>query len=1215
MAQGIGNFIDRIQLGDDEAHQIAIGSSAYGVCSSLGDTAEKVVSLPGFTLNPGTTIHIKFIHANNAQNPTLSVNDTAAKPIFQYGNVPVGTNAETDGWKNGAILTLTYDGIGWIRDSGYNTDTLYNLPLATDEIRGGVQIGYTTNTNNQNYAVELNNEQMFVHVPWTDTKYSAAIGGGLTLDGNTFSVANSGITNTMLQGFIENDKLVNSTITICNTEIALGGAISRNALVEALNLSGAMHLIGTTNINITDGSNTNPEIEGYTTRTPGDVIIDKNSAREYVWTSIGQWELLGQDASTTYDTGIPEPGANRWASRIEQDSDRNIRVTMAALDTRGTWEGNANTATTSTYIKSTNNRDITIYPNELSAAKGVRFDFLQKDINGSTINYAGVMSYRPYADQNDWSGGPAHQLAFDGQGLYWRKSTGSTSWDTWKSLAFTDSNVASATQLVNTHTIWGQNFNGANDVIGNMTNVGPVLSLPENNTHFQFKTSNNSAANGYFGRLGLNSVYTNIDLTNYTLDVGGNMRISDTIYRTYTASESSSPMIQMNSANYNNWLWQIDTDSTLAQYRYGLKYIVVGSNSNYLHLYANKQNNTEILAVSINQAGQVGIGAEANSQYKIYINGNSYFNNNMTINGNITFPIANRFDWNNTESYQRLIITDDNLTNTDVFTFQQSTDNGQNYNDLFVIKDNGSIVAYGGIGIANIDTSSGIGISLYGGATTGAPTYGIMFASTTTFGTHGAIAANNATYFTIADISNCGWIFRRGTTNVASIDGTGKLYISQVYIGNSNIYGSEEQPIYWNNGVPTPTVYALKATIEGYNENDSANRLAYYQTGRVIAQGAATTDGQYLGNLSYVSIGQAHQNTYRLLVAGNSYLNGTTTIKEIIHFDNDGINNGSWTSITGTAPTIINENNTTSYTDAIIGASILTLGNNKIGANSASGVANNSQGYLHLYSDSSDYAQITSYTGDKTRLYPIEGISLPTNKIGLMFRPDSSSNYTHISYQSNGDEALVAATQNINTSFIFINGESYINVNNARWRSLTPAIQIKNNSIIIGKLIDTNATPNYKLEVTGTSYFSDITTHNNHIIPASDNNFTLGTNNYHWKKLYIGNTNTYGDEYTPIYWNDGVPTAATMAIKMDFTIAQDEIGIILHHEAFTTNSIVTQIIIKQGEQYLNSAIEWESNIGQITLRCAAVNGPVVGYIIVIRGAELNATSTSTIVVS
>lgn len=52
----------------------------------------------------------------------------------------------------------------------------YSLPLATSDVRGGAKIGYTTNSSNRNYAVQLSNEQMYVNVPWTDTNttYSLA---------------------------------------------------------------------------------------------------------------------------------------------------------------------------------------------------------------------------------------------------------------------------------------------------------------------------------------------------------------------------------------------------------------------------------------------------------------------------------------------------------------------------------------------------------------------------------------------------------------------------------------------------------------------------------------------------------------------------------------------------------------------------------------------------------------------------------------------------------------------------------------------------------------------------------------------------------------------------------------------------------------------------------------------------------------------------------
>lgn len=44
-----------------------------------------------------------------------------------------------------------------------------NIPvLATNSTRGGIQIGYTTDAANRNYAVQLSSEKAYVNVPWTD---------------------------------------------------------------------------------------------------------------------------------------------------------------------------------------------------------------------------------------------------------------------------------------------------------------------------------------------------------------------------------------------------------------------------------------------------------------------------------------------------------------------------------------------------------------------------------------------------------------------------------------------------------------------------------------------------------------------------------------------------------------------------------------------------------------------------------------------------------------------------------------------------------------------------------------------------------------------------------------------------------------------------------------------------------------------------------------
>ena len=93
---------------------------------------------------------------------------------------------------------------------------------------------------------------------------------------------------------------------------------------------------------------------------------------------------------------------------------------------------------------------------------------------------------------------------------------------------------------------------------------------------------------------------------------------------------------------------------------------------------------------------------------------------------------------------------------------------GQNEYDFTVGTD-----TKGSIGIANITSTTGNGISLYGGAAIGKPTYGLFFGGTDSFGKHGGVQGDWATYFTMDSGTNRGWIFLRGDTAVASISNTG----------------------------------------------------------------------------------------------------------------------------------------------------------------------------------------------------------------------------------------------------------------------------------------------------------------------------------------------------------------------------------------------------------------------------------------------------------
>jgi hypothetical protein len=85
-------------------------------------------------------------------------------------------------------------------------------------------------------------------------------------------------------------------------------------------------------------------------------------------------------------------------------------------------------------------------------------------------------------------------------------------------------------------------------------------------------------------------------------------------------------------------------------------------------------------------------------------------------------------------------------------------------------------------------SNNGYGISLYGGASAG-PTYGIFFQGTSTYGTHGSVTGDWATYFTMNNDDTRGWIWRKtAASNVASLSAGGVFQIN----------GSVRAPIFYD---------------------------------------------------------------------------------------------------------------------------------------------------------------------------------------------------------------------------------------------------------------------------------------------------------------------------------------------------------------------------------------------------------------------------------
>lgn len=117
------------------------------------------------------------------------------------------------------------------------------------------------------------------------------------------------------------------------------------------------------------------------------------------------------------------------------------------------------------------------------------------------------------------------------------------------------------------------------------------------------------------------------------------------------------------------------------------------------------------------------------------------------------------------------------------------------------------------------------------------------------------------------------------------------------------------------------------------------------------------------------------------------------------------------------------------------------------------------------------------------------------NNVCLNLRPNHESYYDTISVQTAGNEAVVFATKNSVTSWMFINGEdSVTNHSDSRWKSLTPGLQIKSNKVAIGKLIADGANLTYPLEVNGTMSASSVVVTNN-----SSNGVLFGS-----YRVYVG---------------------------------------------------------------------------------------------------------------
>ena len=270
-----------------------------------------------------------------------------------------------------------------------------------------------------------------------------------------------------------------------------------------------------------------------------------------------------------------------------------------------------------------------------------------------------------------------------------------------------------------------------------------------------------------------------------------------------------------------------------------------------------------------------------------------------------------------------------------------------------------------------------------------------------------------------------------------------------------------------------------------------------------------------------------------------------------------------------------------------------------------SSVADNAKGVLRLCAPDGCYTDIVSQSGYSHTFY------LP-NYDADMYAVHAGSN----DVVGSGTNPVYIAAGGRATALTYTANRLYYSASTASFDATLHHASTE--ALAINWYANSNSTvysDSYALYVNGTSYFNNAITINGNAVPTvgastTTSTYSLGTSSARWASLYLGSSDTYGDAYTPVYWNAGVPAAVTPVQYCTFTIADGKSGVRLAHTAFVSDSYVLQLVVTSGESNLNSALTWTSAAGYIDVTCTAVtSGAVSGYMIVSRGGEIVPTAT------
>ena len=378
-----------------------------------------------------------------------------------------------------------------------------------------------------------------------------------------------------------------------------------------------------------------------------------------------------------------------------------------------------------------------------------------------------------------------------------------------------------------------------------------------------------------------------------------------------------------------------------------------------------------------------------------------------------------------------------------------------------------------------------------------------------------------------------------------------------------------EYPVLFKNSTGTTATAAGVRFISATNKSVTinGNTGALTALGGFIGNLTGNVTGNLAGNASTATSWTEAQTVYvNLEYSGtNSTLNGGQDTEQVLKVN--GIlpigNGGTGTSTAPNQYGVIYAATTSTYASTAAG----DTGNVFIAQTNGAPIW-----YTGLSLESTTSNNVTSYSADFFGTVSIRGAATLTGNVGIGTDPDNSYKLT------------------INGSTQIVSGSNV-------------AAHLDNSTITIDST--TYQTVNFFPENTDTGSLG-----------------LGGGSPKRWSTLYLGTADTYGDAYTPIYWNAGVPAATSPVQYVEWEIASGKKGVQLKDEAFTTSSYVLQLVITSGESYLKGPLTWEftnpgandngkgSFIIESTVAIASgTNVAVAGYALVARGTTLNIVTT------